>query len=299
MNKAQPFVSIIVPSFNHRHYVGTLIESIYSQSYKNFEVIILDDGSKDGSPDYLKELSQKYNFQLILKENEGLCKTLNRGLEIAKGAYIVMIASDDILMPKRLEEQVEYLEQNPQVDVVGGCMKVIDPHGIECGEKIPGIFGSITFKQMVQINRLFAPSVMVRANVFSKFGYYPEDSILEDYYLWLKILHAGGTIHNVKKFWVYYRIFNVDLEKKFLWYYKGAHQALLPYKDISLVANQLHRIKFYFLIKVTLLLGRNALKKYGEYLQSINIIFRSAVLLTAMLSVRTRGQILKKLNLKT
>ena len=103
LNDLQPLVTILVPCFNHQDYVRETIESIVKQTYKNIELIVIDDGSTDNSPLILAELSQKYNFYFEHQKNIGVSATLNKGIKMAKGEYISTIASDDLITPDKIE----------------------------------------------------------------------------------------------------------------------------------------------------------------------------------------------------
>jgi glycosyltransferase involved in cell wall biosynthesis len=108
MNKTLPLVSVIIPSYNHEIYIEEAIRSVWNQTYKNLELIVLDDGSKDNSPNIIKELEKisPIPMKVVLKQNEGVCKTLNRGINLANGVYISVIASDDMMLPDKTEVQI-------------------------------------------------------------------------------------------------------------------------------------------------------------------------------------------------
>jgi alpha-1,3-rhamnosyltransferase len=292
-------VSIIVPSYNHRNYIGLLIDSIYAQTFKDFELIVVDDGSKDGSPEFLKELQARFEYKLILKDNEGLCRTLNKGLAESMGKYIITIGSDDIMVPTRLAEQVAYLEDNPLVEVVGGAMHLIDESGKKCGDRIPAKIGEISFREMTATNRVFAPTTMIRRSVFDKFGPYPVEYLFEDYYLWLKVLRDGGKIHNSPRFWAYYRVSNIDLEKKFNWYYRGAIQALAPYLSDPMVQASKKKQTLIFGFKQVLLLGTEARTKYFDELEKLNNFQNLILILVSVLPRKIRHWGLRRLKLMT
>ena len=126
----QPLVSIIISCYNHQDYITACIESIVRQTYKNIELIVIDDGSSDNSAQILEQLSQKYSFSFAQQQNMGLTKTLNKALAKAKGKYIAPIGSDDILMLDKTEKQVDFLENNSSIAVVGGSIICIDDQGI-------------------------------------------------------------------------------------------------------------------------------------------------------------------------
>ena len=109
------FVSVIMPCYNHHIFVTRAIESVYAQSYKNFELIVIDDGSTDSSLDVLTCLRNKFGFTLLIQENQGVCKTINRGIkEVAVGQFIALLASDDFWRTDKLRLQLDSLKANPE-----------------------------------------------------------------------------------------------------------------------------------------------------------------------------------------
>ncbi len=108
-------VSVIIPSYNHYKYVVQAIESVLSQSWPNIDLIVIDDGSRDGSPEVIQRLWQERGgFRFISRENQGLIKTLNEGLALAKGEFICELASDDYLPLDSLERRTNFLTKNPE-----------------------------------------------------------------------------------------------------------------------------------------------------------------------------------------
>lgn len=118
----RPLVTVIIPSFNHSQYILTAIESVLGQDYKNFELIIVDDGSTDGTRDLLRSRSFGSHVSLILNEqNRGQSAALNQALEIARGEYICLLPSDDWYLPKKLSSQITKFETvDADVGVVYG-----------------------------------------------------------------------------------------------------------------------------------------------------------------------------------
>ncbi|MBR1907369.1 glycosyltransferase family 2 protein [bacterium] len=129
-----PLVSVIIPVYNHENYVQTTIKSIINQTYKNIELIVIDDGSKDDSFSRILELKQECdnrfsNVIMETKENEGTCRTYNKLISRANGEYIYLIASDDISKPTAIEKEVEFLENNSDYVLVVGNQENIDKDG--------------------------------------------------------------------------------------------------------------------------------------------------------------------------
>lgn len=250
-------VSIIVPSYNHRRYLPELLESIKRQSYRNIETIIVDDGSKDDSVEYLKTVQQTFSFKLIAKNNEGLCPTLNRGLAEAKGAFIVIIASDDFMPDNRIEEQVNVLSQH-EYDVVAGGMTLISESSQKIKYAPPLKTGLVEFNEMLFKNLIYAPTAMFKAETFKKYGNYNKEHVIEDYSMWLKILSNKGRIANFEKNWAYYRVAPTISRTKLDWYHKGLTQTLSLYTNYPLAKKAMEVAQFKYLFKVAALEGNKA-----------------------------------------
>jgi glycosyltransferase involved in cell wall biosynthesis len=205
-----PLVSIIVPCYNHEKYVEQCIESIVNQTYKNIQLIVIDDGSKDKSPEILRQLQKKYGFILECQKNIGLACTLNRGIkEFAQGKYVTFCASDDYWCTTKLEKQICFMEANPDTPMCYGKMyaikdnKNIDKHySSKINENLKGGF---IFKEI--LTQKFHPPVsyLCRKDVFSQIGYYPEGCLAEDFYMNCTI-SEHYKIGYIDDYLAYYRI---------------------------------------------------------------------------------------------
>lgn len=136
MDSSTPVISVIMPVFNSLRYLDEAVNSILQQSFRDFEFLIFDDGSTDGS---LKKLQQYVNkdkrIQLFAREHRGLTILLNEGLKKARGKYIARMDSDDIALINRFETQLTFLAQNPECVAVGSEILRIDPEGLPIGIK--------------------------------------------------------------------------------------------------------------------------------------------------------------------
>lgn len=186
-----PLVSVIVPSYNHERFITGCVESIMQQTYKNFELIVIDDGSKDGSREVLKQLQEKYGFNLVLQENMGLVLTINKATqEYAKGKYVTYCGSDDYLVSDKLEKQVTFMEQNPEFPVCFGKAYMVDFDGkvleylTETINK--PLKGGNIFKEII-LQELHPPvNSMFRKSIFEEVGYF-KVTWAEDFYMDAKI----------------------------------------------------------------------------------------------------------------
>ena len=186
---SSPKVSVILPAFNAAAHLGKAIDSILSQSFNDFELIIINDGSTDNTLEVLAKYGDP-RIKVITQENLGLPKALNQGLAIARGSYIARQDADDISLPTRLEKQVQFLDQNPEYGLIGTWSQIMTPAGLTDRQHLhPTSNGQIQV-QLLMNNQFVHSSVMFRASCLKTTGQYSEDPEHfppEDYDLWLKI----------------------------------------------------------------------------------------------------------------
>lgn len=208
-----PLVSVIMPSYNHRQYVVDAIQSVLAQTYRNIELVVVDDGSQDGSSDLLKELSREHGFSLHLGRNGGLCRTLNKGVQHSHGKYIAPIASDDVWVHDKLERQVRLLESNDAIAACSGGHLKISP----TGEPLP--FYKQRFYRAAELSfedvflwrgTLSGPLAMVRRSVFDQTAGYDESCTVEDWDLWLRIANLGYKLYRMPHILGFYRIHSAN-----------------------------------------------------------------------------------------
>ena len=132
-----PLVSVLIPAYNHALYVGSTINSIMAQDYANVELITIDDGSKDNTLEVIESMRERceqrfIRFHVETQENQGTCVTLNKLFSLAKGDYVLLIASDDELLPNAITSLVEKLKQTPEAGLVVGRNVIMDGDGKTC-----------------------------------------------------------------------------------------------------------------------------------------------------------------------
>lgn len=185
MSKELPIVTVIVPSYNHKRFITECLDSIKNQTYPNIQWIVVDDGSKDGTPDYLKEKQSEYGYELYLQNNKGISATLTDMIKNhAKGKYIEVCASDDSWLPDKTRLQVEYMEANPDCGMCFGRSYLMDTDSKITGELKHDTFrGGRIFEELITIK--FHPAInnMYRTSAIESVGYYPENVIAEDFYM--------------------------------------------------------------------------------------------------------------------
>lgn len=182
-----PKVSVLMPAYNAEKYIADAMESILNQTFQDFELIVLNDCSRDGTEGIILSYDDPRIVYVKNPENMGVAGTLNRGLELAKGEYIARMDADDISLPDRLEKQVQYLDEHPKVAVLGTNVELFDENGV-----ISTGWSSTDPAQM-KVDLLFScglahPSVMMRRNVIQELGGYDlAFEGLEDYQLWCRV----------------------------------------------------------------------------------------------------------------
>lgn len=206
-----PLVSVVIPCYNHEKFVQESIKSVINQTYKNIELIIIDDGSIDGSVlkinELYKECAQRFtNFEFRSRPNIGLSSTLNEALEWCQGEYFSAIASDDVMFEDKTDRQVKLLIENPNIVGVFGAVQMINGEGkllseIRQSNKI------FEFKDLIYTDSFLpAPTQMLRLKELRNTGGYIAGMIIEDWYIYLKILENGGKILYKDDLYAYYRI---------------------------------------------------------------------------------------------
>src|SRR5690606_37354988 len=126
-----PLVSVAMPVYNSERYVAEAIESVLNQSFGDFELLIIDDGSTDETPHILKRYEQADDrVRVVWQEHRGIPYTRNRAWESAQGTYLAWADSDDLCLPQRLEKQVAFLERHKDIAVCGGAIETFGNSGI-------------------------------------------------------------------------------------------------------------------------------------------------------------------------
>jgi glycosyltransferase involved in cell wall biosynthesis len=207
-------VSIIMPVYNCERYLDIALNSILKQSYSNFELIIIDDGSTDGTHHILSKVIDR-RVLIISEGHNGLVPSLNRGLHCAKGKYIAIMHGDDIASADRIQVQVQTFAKYPEIGILGSACQLIDETGRTLGARTWPITDiELRWESLLQCP--FAhPSVMMRRDVLRKNDLTYDDSFVpvEDYELWTRILqHTSGM--NLRKPLLRYRIHSGSISSR-------------------------------------------------------------------------------------
>lgn len=195
----KPLVSVIVPCYNYAAYVTEAIESVLAQTYKDIELIVVNDGSTDNSDAIIRKLLKKHNFIYHTQENKGIVATRNKGIELARGEYVIQLDADDWLESTYVAETVRCAQKN-KADIV---------------YTQAAIFGKVTFNteypafnlEYLKHNNYIHASALLHRKVFNnrKYDEYLRDKWYEDWDLFLDACLDGSTAHLVDKPLLHYR----------------------------------------------------------------------------------------------
>ena len=195
-------VSVLMPVYNGEKFIAAAIESILAQSYRNFELLVVDDGSTDATPSILADYTRRDHRLAIIRNsrNLGIVKSLNKGIARCRGRYIVRMDSDDLAVSDRIEKQIAVMEQNPQIVASGGSVRYIDAQGYDQGV----IRKSTPSDSLLWANPLLHPTVIIRKSAL-RCHYQEKYRYAEDYFLWLS-LSRHGQLHAIPDVLLAYRI---------------------------------------------------------------------------------------------
>ena len=185
-------ISVIIPTYNRRHTLERAIDSVLSQTFKPFEIIIVDDGSEDGTRNWVQEAYPSIKY--IYQPNNGVSSARNKGIRSSRGSWIALLDSDDEWMPEKLEDQVIFINENP-----GSLFCHTNEIWIRNGVRVNQMkkhkkYGGDIFKYCLDMCRISPSSSLIKKEVFEDVGLFDESlTVCEDYDLWLRIT-ANYTI---------------------------------------------------------------------------------------------------------
>ena len=192
-------VSIIVPNHNYGKYIHETVESIICQSYKDIELIIVDDASNDNSKDVILDYAECDSriIPLILEKNIGVSAALNKGIKIASGDYVCFIASDDLMERCRIEKQIKFLKNNVDVDVLSGCyIEFFENQTVH--SRLHGYKKNGSVVNNSERGCVFeACTAMFKLKTIRQIGMFYDGIKCEDWYMQLKLKEFNTTIHHI------------------------------------------------------------------------------------------------------
>jgi glycosyltransferase involved in cell wall biosynthesis len=201
-----PLISIILPVYNREKYIGESIESILNQTYENFELIIINDGSNDKTENIITKYNDSRIFYYKNENNRGIVFSRNKGISVAKGKYIAMFDSDDIALKKKFEIQIDYMEKKPEIAMTGTYVLHINAAGklLKTKWKLNASSKSIPSIQIFR-NYFVQSSVVIRKDAIPNNSYSTGFDIVEDSKMWFDVALYNKVV-NIKQYLLKYRI---------------------------------------------------------------------------------------------
>lgn len=196
-----PRISVLMGIYNCAETLGEALDSLYAQTYQDFQIILCDDGSKDATYRIAKEYADKHDNIILLQNdrNMGLNYTLNHCLEYADTEYIARMDGDDISLPARFEKEIDFLDQHPEYAVVSSPMIYFDEAGEFRRGHGKGEIKAVDFVHGTPV--CHAPSMSRTEVIKSVGGYSVSDKLLrvEDYHLWFKVFSSGYKLYSLNE----------------------------------------------------------------------------------------------------
>lgn len=222
-------VSVLIPFYNSEAYIKPCIDSVLNQSWQDFELILLNDGSTDKSEEIVRGYTDKRIRYYKNETNLGIPVSHNKLMDLAQGEYLALVDSDNLCLPERLKKQVEFLDAHPDVTVVGSWGKLFNSlPAATLGRKIKKFIinmgwmwcqpAEVTLRETLRGNTCMHSSMMIRYQDFKdkNIRYNPDFDVAEDYDLLRQILVSGLKICNIQEVLFKYHLYggNISITKK-------------------------------------------------------------------------------------
>lgn len=215
-------ITVIMSTYNVEEFIDECISSIVNQTYKNFVVKIIDDNSQDQTAEIIKKwsfLDNRIQLVTVNKDNKGLTKNLNRLINESETEYIARMDADDVMMPTRLERQLNFLDSNKDISVVGTWAYDINEFGDVLKKRTFPASNNEIKKKILKTNPVLHPSVLIRTkDLIELKGYDEQYRYVQDYDLWFRFLGYSKKIVNLPEQLMKYRVITNHVKKRNLSY---------------------------------------------------------------------------------
>lgn len=202
LNNSFPLISVIMPVYNCALYIEEAVKSVLNQTFSDFEFIIIDDGSTDGTVEILNKFKDSRIKLILFKENKGVSKATNEGFRLATGKYIARMDGDDISVPERFEKQVEILDRNAHIFICGGLVQYFGGSNKIIPYK--EIHSEILVELLLSCS-LCMGSSMFRRQELTDYFYDENRRSGEDYHFWTQVAWLG-EMYNIQEVLLLYRV---------------------------------------------------------------------------------------------
>jgi glycosyltransferase involved in cell wall biosynthesis len=209
MTTQHPKISVILPAYNCADYLQEAVQSILNQTFVNFELIIINDGSTDDTENIIRSFSDERIVYVKNETNQGLVYTLNRGIDLARGKYIARMDGDDICKMQRFEKQITFFLKYPEAKVLATTVDLINERNENLkpwAEDIKHTTPKEIYNFLPVNNCIAHPSVMIDTAILKKYRYNPKQKLSEDYDLWLRLSADNIEIYKLNDSLLFHRI---------------------------------------------------------------------------------------------
>jgi glycosyltransferase involved in cell wall biosynthesis len=223
-----PLISVIMPVYNADRFLQEAVDSILNQTLDDFELIVINDGSTDGSLSLLQDYAAKDpRVRLFSRENKGLVATLNEGISAARGEFIARMDADDRCEPTRFALQIDRLRQEPALVALGSWAVAIDQDGMRIGPApVPLEHEEIERALLAGRSCIYHPAVMMRAPALRQIGGYRDMAPAEDFDLWLRLSEVGRLANLREPLFIWRRVFSGIVAQTLSRQVQAVHRAL-------------------------------------------------------------------------
>lgn len=263
-----PLVSVLMASYNHEKYVEASVRSVMAQKGVPFELIVVDDGSSDSTPEILERLQTEFKFTYVHRPNKGLVPTMNELLSMARGKYFCSFASDDIMPPDRLRLQSGYLESHPGKPICFGQVINMDADGKLESAPDPRYTSGIPEVTFAEVflgkKELHGCSEMIDCRVFRDLGGYNAEFVIEDFQMMLKFLSLYEPVPVLDAVCCYYRIHSTNISGKKNWLYENTLKVIDKYSSHPLYKDAVKIWKSHWFSMLAYCDKKEALKRLPQ-----------------------------------
>jgi glycosyltransferase involved in cell wall biosynthesis len=232
-SNSRPVVSVIIPAYNARLYIGATLESAVNQTFRSFEIIVVDDGSTDDTQSIAQNFCDR-GVTVISQSNAGAAAARNRALSIARGEYVALLDSDDLWEPDYLQTMVGFLISHPEISIAFSD-SVFFGQSMYSGRRFQEVYppcAPITFAKVAAQVSHVCVAATIRREVFDRIGLFDARlRAVDDFDLWLRALHAGCRIEPVQRVLVRYRRHVSALSFEGTLNYSSGLQILAKWRD--------------------------------------------------------------------
>jgi glycosyltransferase involved in cell wall biosynthesis len=230
-NGSQPTISAVVAAYQAERWIGECLDSILGQTRPPDEVVVVDDGSTDGTADVLATYADR--VRIVRQPNAGCPAAFNTAFREARGDFVALCGSDDVWEPRKLEWQLEAIQANPDLDVLFGEARLFGSvDGVFARPPAVGVLdGAVLRDALYRVNCIAAPTVMIRRSLFERLGPFVEDFGADDYEYWFRCLRAGAKFYNDPRPLLRWRQHGGNLSSKTAWMDDCSCQVRLWYQE--------------------------------------------------------------------